>query len=193
MDLRPDRHEFTVVLHNQPIFDTPDPAWERHVRTLPVNTRQMRILVAHPSGSFTNAQYQALNQVDRDLAYREIQELVGLGILESSGLGGRGARYWVLAAPRTEPQSREPAGLASLKARMKAQGFIKANDVRDLLGVNRYRATAILAAWVRQKAVVREGRTAARKTGQDRIENVVAMVGCVARISVANLPMIGPR
>ena len=159
-ELRPDAHEFTVVLFNQPIFETPDPAWERYVRGLPVNTRQMRILVAHPSGSFTNAQYQALNQVDRDAAYREIQELVGMGLLEASGLGGRGARYRVVAGQRAEPPSGDATGRAPLVARMKSQGYIKATDVREVLGVDRHRATVLLAAWVKQQVVVPEGRTA---------------------------------
>jgi len=126
-ELRPDAHEFTVVLFNQPIFETPDPAWERYVRGLPVNTRQMRILVAHPSGSFTNAQYQALNQVDRDAAYREIRELIDLGVVAASGLVGRGARYRVArSAGPGRPVTAKPRDL--LAHRMTRRGFITNGD-----------------------------------------------------------------
>jgi ATP-dependent DNA helicase RecG len=100
-DLRANGQTFAVVLYNQPIFEAPDPDWVRYVRGLPVSNRQRRILVAYPGGSFANADYQKLNAVDRDQAYRELKELVDLGLLV--GPEGRG----VVHATRSLEPSRE--------------------------------------------------------------------------------------
>jgi ATP-dependent DNA helicase RecG len=157
-ELRPDAHEFTVVLFSQPIFETPDPAWEKHVRGLPVSTRQKRALVAYPGASFTNAQYQTLNQVDRDTAYREVRELIVLGLVAASGKGGRAARYTVVApggggAPREDAAARE-----LLRDRMAGRGFVDANDYRDAFEVDRSRASRGLAALARGEVLQAEGR-----------------------------------
>lgn len=170
-ELRPDRHDFTVVLHNQPIFEAPDPAWEQHVRGLPVNTRQMRILVAHPTGSFTNAQYQSLNEVDRDGAYREIHDLVEKGILAPSGSAGRGARYNVVRPPSAVGAKVGRSPRESLAARMAANGEIVNEDYREAMGVSRATAKRDLAGMVASGALVakgeRGGRTYVRGPGWD--------------------------
>jgi carbamoyltransferase len=51
-----------------------------------LTTAQRRVLLAHPDG-FTNEQYRNLNKVDRDQAYREIQELVVMGVITPEGQG----------------------------------------------------------------------------------------------------------
>ena len=52
------------------------------------------MLVAHPDG-FANEDYRRLNGVDRDEAYREIQEMVALGVVLPAQTPGRGAVYRV--------------------------------------------------------------------------------------------------
>ncbi len=161
-DLRPDAHEFTVVLFNQPIFETPDPAWERYVRGLPANTRQMRILAAHPSGSFTNAQYQALNQVDRDVAYREIRVLMDLGLVTASGLVGRGARYRVAQAGAS-PVTAKQGPREVLARRMTQKGFITNGDYREVFGLDESRAKRALARLVESGVLVSQGERRGRR------------------------------
>lgn len=75
-ELRADPYSFTVILRNEPILETPDATRVEQVRALPISHRQRRILVANPRGSFSNADYQRVNEVDRDTAYRELKELV---------------------------------------------------------------------------------------------------------------------
>jgi len=88
--------QFVVALHNEPVFMGPSPEWQNLVQRLPLSIAQRRVLVAHPEG-FTNEDYRRLNTVDRDQAYREIQEMVSLGIVLPAEAPGRGAVYRVAA------------------------------------------------------------------------------------------------
>ncbi len=83
---------FTVTLRNEPIFTEASAEWQAAVRRLPLSLAQRRALIAHPGG-FTNEDYRRLNGVDRDEAYREIQEMVALGVVLPAGAPGRGAVY----------------------------------------------------------------------------------------------------
>lgn len=145
---------FTVTLRNEPIFKSADPAWVRYVEKLPIGDRQRRALVAFIAGTFTSADYQEINQVDRDEAYRELSELVQLGYLTSSQKRGRGATYKVataaaeLAAPR-------PAEVLAL--RLKTQGSIRNADYREVFGVQREHAKAALGDLVQRGVLMRSG------------------------------------
>ena len=79
-------------LFNTPILDAGNPEWQAVVNRLPLSTAQKRVLVANPGG-FTSANYQSLNAVDRDQAYREIQEPVSKDIVVAPAKRGRGALY----------------------------------------------------------------------------------------------------
>ncbi|MBI1851230.1 MAG: putative DNA binding domain-containing protein [Planctomycetes bacterium] len=85
---------FTVTLRNEPIFAGVSAEWQATVRQLPLSLAQRRVLVANPEG-FTNEDYRRLNGVDRDDAYREIQEMVALGVVLAPKSSGRGAVYQV--------------------------------------------------------------------------------------------------
>jgi ATP-dependent DNA helicase RecG len=85
---------FTVTLKNEPIFAGVDAEWHAMIRRLPLSMAQRRVLVAHPDG-LTNEDYRRLNGVDRDEAYREIQEMVALGFVLPAKAPGRGAVYRV--------------------------------------------------------------------------------------------------
>ena len=91
-DIAADRHSFTIILRNTPIFDTGDSAWVEHVRNLTINPRQRRVLAAFKGGRFVSADYQRLNQVDRDTAYRELREMVDKGLIEGPDRSGPDAR-----------------------------------------------------------------------------------------------------
>ena len=94
--------QLVVVLRNQPIFSGPSAEWHGLVAQLPITIAQKRVLLAHPGG-FSNEDYRTLNAVDRDEAYKQIQEMVGMGILQPPPSSGRGAVY--LPAPGAASES----------------------------------------------------------------------------------------
>ncbi len=104
---------FTVTLGNEPIFAGVSAAWQTTVRRLPLSLAQRRVLVAHPDG-FTNEDYRRLNGVNRDEAYREIQEMVALGVVLPAEAPGRGAVYRV-AREAAEQAARKNAQDANAK------------------------------------------------------------------------------
>lgn len=83
---------FTLTLRNTPIFEGPSGAWQALVADINLRASQKRVLLAHPEG-FTNEDYRALTDLDRDQAYREITEMVDAGIVRSAGRSGPGARH----------------------------------------------------------------------------------------------------
>ncbi len=83
---------FQVALFNEPIFVGPSVEWQSMVAGWPITAAQKRVLLGHPQG-FSNEDYRRLNEVDRDAAYREIQDLVAKGIVVSTGAAGRGMIY----------------------------------------------------------------------------------------------------
>lgn len=71
--------QFCVTLRNEPIFAGPPTEWQAVVSQLPLTTSQKRVLLAHPGG-FSNEDYRTLNNVDRDQAYKELQEMVAASV-----------------------------------------------------------------------------------------------------------------
>jgi len=104
---------FSVTLRNEPIFAGVSAEWQATIRCLPLSLAQRRVLVAHPD-SFTNEDYRRLNSVDRDEAYREIQEMVALGVVLPPKTPGRGAAYRV-ACETAEQAARKNAEDANAK------------------------------------------------------------------------------
>ena len=149
---------FTVTLRNTPIFETGRPEWAAFVRLLPIGTRQKRILVKNEGGSFRSGEYQSLNQVDRDQAYRELREMVEVGYLEGPDHPGAGAVYRVrLALPTTGNPTPPPQGPASaLRERMSSKGFIKNLDYQAAYDVSRQYATRSLAQLVQDGVLQRD-------------------------------------
>jgi predicted HTH transcriptional regulator len=140
---------FRVTLHNEPIFAGPAPEWQRLVSQLAISTPQRRVLLAHPAG-FTNEDYRRLNQVDRDQAYREIQELVGKGILLPPESGGRGATYRLspeLHQARAWLESRVPR----LRGHFRTADALTNTDYRRLFEVTRHTARRELRQLVQER------------------------------------------
>jgi ATP-dependent DNA helicase RecG len=144
---------FRVVLRKEPIFASVDPSWSQAVRALPIALTQKRALIGLVDREFANADYCALNGVDRDTAYRELHDLVDRGLLVMSGHGGA-ARYSVL---RDLPPGLAASPIELLKSRMREAGFITNADYREAFGVERGAAKAALARWVADGALVLEG------------------------------------
>jgi len=147
---------FRVVLKKEPIFKADEPTAQA-VRALPIAVTQKRALVGLIDREFANADYCELNGVDRDTAYRELQELVEHGLVAMTGTGAT-ARYRVQVdaiVAGTAPRLLKPIDLLSI--RMRATGYITNADYREAFGVDRHEATAGLAEWVTEGVLVREG------------------------------------
>lgn len=147
---------FRVTLFNTPIFEGIGPEWRQMVDALPLAPRQKRILLLRPEG-FTNQDYRDVNQgVDRDQAYREIQEMVEMGLLVPPEKAGRGARYYlvpgVLEARRWLEQR-----VRALGSFFRGREFLKNADYRALFEVPRYRALNELQRLVDDGYLTREG------------------------------------
>ncbi|MCB9617766.1 MAG: putative DNA binding domain-containing protein [Sandaracinus sp.] len=126
---------FRIVLRNEPIFVGPSAGWQKLVQGLSIKPEHKRALLAHPQG-FTNEEYRRLNAVDRDEAYRQIQELVDTGIVVASGKSGRGSRYRISSELR-EARGFLEARLPKLREYFARSPVLKNADYRALFGVTR--------------------------------------------------------
>ena len=177
-ELVADASTFRVILRNEPIFASSDPEWGRTVQGLRLDPRQKRTLIRFADGEFANGDYQKMNGVDRDQTYRELQELVELGLLATTGQG-KGMRYHVVrtraivvhaaAAPAIASgtagvvwtqaaQAAAQTPLDVLKLRMLQIGFVTNADYRQAFGATRRQAKTALAAWTADETLRVEGR-----------------------------------
>lgn len=129
---------FRVTLFNEPIFQGPSPEWKKLVRELPITTAQQRVLLARPTG-FTNEDYRTLNHVDRDQAYREIQEMIAAGILSSAEAAGRGAVYRV-ASDLHQARAFLEARLPKLRQHFRTRPRLQNAEYREMFKLSRYAA-----------------------------------------------------
>ncbi len=151
-----DERTFSLVLRNTPIFETADPEWARSVEQLDLNLRQKRILVARVGDAFTNGDYQTINQVDRDTAYKEIRQLVDVGLVERTGSAGRSVSYRVAQRePSLERSISEPVSV--LQELMKRQGQLTNADMQHALGLSRNGALEVLRELVGQQVLEQQG------------------------------------
>lgn len=146
---------FLVTLRNELIFEGPTPEWKRLVSDLPLSDRQRRVLLAHPEG-FRNEDYRRLNQVDRDQAYQDVQDMVSRGIVTGADARGRGAVY------RPSPDLRDARAwlerrVPLLRGAFRTRPSIQNADYRELFQVTRRAATGELARLVDASFLVREG------------------------------------
>ncbi len=154
-EFRIESGEFLVTLRNEPIFTSPSPEWQNIVEALPLSVAQKRILIARPEG-FANADYQKLNSVDRDQAYREIQELVSLGIVLPVEAPGRGAIYHV-APDLLEAKAFLQTRLARLQQFFARRPFLKNADYREMFELTRYGAVRELRRLTEEGYLLMEG------------------------------------
>ncbi|MFN0244260.1 MAG: ATP-binding protein [Planctomycetota bacterium] len=154
-EFRTDASDFTVTLRNEPIFSGPSTEWQDVVRALPLAPSQRRMLLAHPGG-FTNADYQRLGAVDRDQAYREIQDMVAQGVILPAESHGRGAVYR-LAPHLHEAQAFLQARLPQLRELLLRRPFLKNADYRVMFGLTRVAALRELTSLSEHGYLKREG------------------------------------
>jgi ATP-dependent DNA helicase RecG len=140
---------FCLTLFNTPIFETPSASWQGTVDTLALSTNQKRVLLAHPTG-FTNEDYRYLTDLDRDQAYREIQELVAAGVVQPPAASGRGAVYRISPDLRNSVKWLERR-IPKIRKALEAKGRLTNTAYRELFNVTRYTAVREL------KRLVEEG------------------------------------
>ncbi len=155
---------FVLTLRNTPVFEGGRPEWLAFVRNLPLNIRQQRILAKNEHGSFRSGEYQALNDLDRDQAYKDLRAMVEGGYLESPEHPGQGAVYQVKVS-LGHPESGRPDPRQFLRIRMEDRGFLKNQDYRDCFGVTRPAATRALAGLVVGEVLVRKDGTRTYQAG----------------------------
>lgn len=139
---------FVVVLRNTPIFESADETWRHLVEQLTTNDAHRRALLAHPEG-FTNEQYREINDVDRDEAYRQIQEMVSAGIVLAADRSGRGAHYH-LSPDLLEARSWLQQRLPHVRRQLDERGMLTNADYRRIFGVTRYVAVEELRRLVEE-------------------------------------------
>lgn len=147
---------FVATLFNTPVFEGVSPEWKRFVDQLPLSASQKRVLLLRPEG-FTNKDYRDVNRdVDRDQAYREIQEMVEMGLVRAPERPGRGARYQLVPEVLQAKQWLE-SRVRGLRGFLAEHEWIKNADYRTLFGVPRYRAVIELRRLVEDGYLVLEG------------------------------------
>ena len=140
---------FQVTLHNTPIYDLQTQRWLEQFTDYPLNQRQRHILAyAHQHGdAFTNHAYQKMNEVDRDLAYREIQGMIRMGIVARPS--GRYGRTYLVVEPVAAKLI--PSDLTSIFDILSTRGYVTSKDLCEAWGVAR------ATAWKRAKELVSGG------------------------------------
>ena len=151
---------FVMTLRNTPVFAGGRPEWISFIHRLPLNIRQQRILAKNEGGAFRSCEYQSLNDIDRDQAYRELRSMVDAGFLEAPDHHGPGGMYQVKLALEGPGTMVPPAPMdlrQTFRLRMEAQGFVKNQDYQDCFGVSPTTAKRALAALVKEEILIRAG------------------------------------
>ena len=140
---------FQVTLRNTPVYDLQTQRWLLQFADHPLNERQRRIMAyAHQHGdAFTSRDYQKVSEVDRDLAYHEIQEMIRLGIVGRRS--GQYSRTYLIGEPSAP--SLLPQELAVIVDILSSKEYIVNKDLREAWNVSR------VMAWKRARKLVEEG------------------------------------
>lgn len=149
-----------VTLRNEVVFDAETVAWLERYGDAGLTRDQRRLLAwAHShGGAFTSREYQKLAHTDIYGASRDIKDLIRRGLVVSEKKGGRVYRVIERATLVVVPEQLRP-----LTETLRTRGFIKNFDVREILGVNRRRALALLTAWADHRWLTRQGERKATK------------------------------
>ncbi len=69
---------------------------EDYLKSLSLNERQIKAVFYTLKNEFiSNAKYQEINNIKQTVASEELKNLVKKGILKSSGIKGRGSKYFI--------------------------------------------------------------------------------------------------
>ena len=125
------------------------------VSRLALSTAQRRILLAYPD-RFTNEDYRNRNDMDRDQAYREIQQMIALGAVLPPKTTGRGAIYSLapnLLQSRAWLEKRVPM----LREFFETRDRLTNTDYRQMFDITRYAAIRELRRLTEERFLTLEG------------------------------------
>ena len=156
-----DRSWFTVTFYNHILLmSEPDLAWLNDATAaLTLNDRQrLALLYMRHNHRMTNSDYRRIHRVDRMLARRELQDMVGAGATEMRGVRG-GAHYELsVGTDAVAAQSGDALRRDAVLRHVHAHGEIANRQCRDLLGLpSAQTAWRLLSVLVRDGALQREG------------------------------------
>jgi ATP-dependent DNA helicase RecG len=144
-----------VTQRNQPVYDRETFAWLQRFKDSELSGDQKRLLAfAHGQGDrFTSRDYQRLAGLDVYHASVSIRALIRKGVVRPTEKGGR---VYEVVAPglRRRPV---PSELVRLLPTIEAQGWVRNQDVQDVLGVSRATATRLLERLVAEGWLERSG------------------------------------
>jgi len=136
---------FSLTLKNQPMYSLDDMEWLKQFSSLHLNPNQRRMLIfgkAH-SNSFTSRDYQNVCGVDIYTAASEIKLMIKKGCLIHPRKGGRVYRI-IIPSQRVRMDKKEiPQEYEALEIILSKQGYIKNQEIQEVLGIPRFRATRL--------------------------------------------------
>lgn len=149
---------FQVKLRNQPVYDRATLEWLQGFAQVPLDGDQKRLLAfAHAHGNhFTSRDFQKLADLDIYRASNSIKDLIKKGVVRSVKKGSR--TYAVIEPAKALPGL--PAELLKVLPILRQKGKITNSDLRNALGVNVSRNTALrfLRNWTEMGWLVGSGR-----------------------------------
>ena len=147
---------FTVILRNTPVYPPETLRWLKQFERYDLSPNQKRLLAyAHAHGGrFTSRSYQKLVGVDLYTASRDIKDLIRKGIVQLTKKGGRVYRLFPQTEAFTQPI---PDEWQRCIAHLPEEGYLTNSTVRQILGVNRVKATRLLHEWTTLGLLTKSG------------------------------------
>jgi len=139
---------FTVILHNSPVYSPDILRWLKQFEGQGLNPNQKRLLAyanAH-NERFTSRAYQKLVGVGIYNASKDIRDLTHRGIVKLERKGGR--IYQLIDREKSSGMPKIPQEFLQIKPLLSGKGYVRNEDVRQVLGVSRAQATRLLQDWV---------------------------------------------
>jgi len=159
------RTSFTVTFYSPSFLEAETAHWLNQFaeRDLTPTQRYALAYLRH-HGTITSIEYQSLNRrASPQQAYKDLRDLVAAGLVTVRG-SGRNAVYTLNVStnlPESTPVITPPRNLLSAEERILAfvreHNSITNEQCRDLLGVQRRRATALLGGLVTTGVLVQTG------------------------------------
>ncbi|MBI2864014.1 MAG: putative DNA binding domain-containing protein [Chloroflexi bacterium] len=148
---------FTVSLRNTPVYSMDTLRWLGQFERLGLNGNQKRLLAyaREHDHTFTSRAYQSLVHVDLYTASRDIKGLICKGTVQ---LSRRGGRVYELLSAAAQSTVEKPADYVALEPVLASKGYVKNEDIREVLGVSRRQAARVAERLVALGWLRPEGR-----------------------------------
>lgn len=134
---------FTITLRNTVAYRPETLRWLAEFEALGLSGNQKRLLASSKEhgGNFTSRRYQNLVDIDIYTASRDIKDLIRKGLVKLPKKGGR--VYEIASSPEARMVLEKPPEFSTLEPLLKANGYIKNEDIRKALSVSRRQAVRV--------------------------------------------------